>query len=153
MKVFLEKELKIEEEKSLIKYQFDSANVSTYKEKPALIKEKPYLKGKGNTYLSDHDNVNTDAQCSFCNKIGHSQTNGPNRTKIIQYFACKAFVDMTPAQRFKELCLKGYCFQCLYPGAKKGEGKHANGSCQNDYICKHNSHDRYPCKKTCFGLF
>ena len=54
---------------------------------------------------------------------------------------------MTPSQRFKELCSKGYCFQCLYPGAKKTEGKHSNGNCQIDYTCKHSSHEKFPSKK------
>ena len=54
---------------------------------------------------------------------------------------------MTPAQRFKELCLKGFCFQCLFPGAMKSEGRHADSSCQTDFICKHSAHDKYPRKK------
>ena len=77
-----------------------------------------------------------DIKCSFCGETGHAQTNGPNKTLIVQYFACKKFVDMTPEQRYKELRSKGYCVQCLYPGASQNAGQHA---CQKDFTCTHAS--------------
>ena len=70
--------------------------------------------------------------CSFCGGSGHVMTNGPGFTKVIQYFACKKFVDMTPAERFKEIRKKGFCFQCLLPGAPL---KHKDGKCQTDFVC------------------
>ena len=45
------------------------------------------------------------------------------KQKFIQYFACKKFVEMTPKERFQELRRKGYCFQCLSPGASQSTGK------------------------------
>ena len=54
---------------------------------------------------------------------------------------------MSPNERFKELRRRGYCFQCLLPGAGENKGKHNNGMCQRDFICKHKSHDRFPRKK------
>ena len=42
---------------------------------------------------------------------------GPKGTKIVQYFACQKFVEMTPKDRFQELKNKGYCLQCLFAGA------------------------------------
>ena len=37
--------------------------------------------------------------------------------KIVQYLACLKFVEMAPKHRFQELKNKGYCVQCLFPGA------------------------------------
>ena len=54
---------------------------------------------------------------------------------------------MTPAERFNVLREKGLCFQCLFPGAKCTVGKHKDGHCQRDYVCKHLLHDRYSRKK------
>ena len=39
------------------------------------------------------------------------------------------------------------CYQCLFPGAKCAFGKHKDGHCQQDYVCKHPLHDRYTRKK------
>ena len=33
----------------------------------------------------------------------HIATNGPRRTKIVQYFPCQKFVEMAPKDRFQEL--------------------------------------------------
>ena len=53
-------------------------------------------------------------------------TNGPGFSRIIQYFAFQKFVNMTPAERYKEIRNKGFCFQCLLPGAP---WKHKDGRC------------------------
>ena len=37
--------------------------------------------------------------------------------KIVQYLTCLKFVEMAPKDRFQELKNKGYCVQCLFPGA------------------------------------
>ena len=54
---------------------------------------------------------------------------------------------MKPVERFKLLKTKGYCVQCLFPGAKQAEGKHKEGKCQRDYVCKNTSHERFQTKK------
>ena len=74
-------------------------------------------------------------------------TAGPGETKLIQYFTCKQFVEMTPADQFQLLKKKGLCFQCLYPGAKITDTNHSEGRCQKDYTCKHPSHDKFPIKE------
>ena len=61
----------------------------------------------------------------------------------VQYFACDVFVKMSTADQFKVLREKELCFQCLYPGADLNTGKHKEGKCQKDYVCKHASHDKY----------
>ena len=85
--------------------------------------------------------------CHFCGEDGHISTNGPEGTSLVQYFTCKKFAELNPAQRFRELRTKGFCCQCLYPGAKQSTGKHAAGKCQCDFVCTHTNHDKYPVKK------
>lgn len=155
---FLEKELRIQEEKSLLK----SSRAEIPEEKRGnTIKDERSKVGSKDTFLADEDAffVEEDAYlvdeespvdgvvCFFCGESNHPTTNGPNKTKVVQYFACQKFVDMNPSQRFKELFKLGYCFQCLFPGAKGDEGKHAIGICQSDYICKHESHEKHTKKK------
>ncbi|XP_066917852.1 uncharacterized protein [Clytia hemisphaerica] len=83
-------------------------------------------------------------ECFVCGATDHVQTNGPNGTKLVQYFACKKFVDMSPADRFQFLLTNGFCFQCLYPGANVNQGKHRDGKCQHQFACKNSSHNRFP---------
>ena len=47
---------------------------------------------------------------SFCGESDYVATNGPNQNKIIQYFSCRTFVEMTPKYRFAELQKKGFLF-------------------------------------------
>ena len=143
---FFEKELKIQEEKSLLKSRSEAVDNS--KDKPDSKKD-PISKGPKdpkNIKKSHYTNV-SDLECKFCGETGHVATNGPNRSKIVQYFACKKFCDLTCSGRLKQLNSKGFCHQCLFPGAKKSESKHSAGKCQNDYICKNSSHDTFSCKK------
>ena len=47
----------------------------------------------------------------FCNETdNHIGTVGPRGIEIIQYFACKKFVEMTPKERFQELRRRGFVF-------------------------------------------
>ena len=85
--------------------------------------------------------------CSICGASDHVATNGANGSKLIQYFCCKIFVEMTPANRFSELIKKYLCFQCLFPSATRSQGNHKEGRCQRDFVCPHKSHDEYPTKK------
>ena len=84
--------------------------------------------------------------CHICGETDHV-TAGPNYTKVVQYFACKDFVEMSPAQRYQTLRRKGLCHQCLFPGASAQDEKHRKGRCQRDFTCKHPSHQKYPSKK------
>ena len=86
-------------------------------------------------------------KCFICDKTGHTQTNGPNGSKLIQYFSCPMFADMKPSQRFSTLRHKGLCTQCLFPGAQQSRGKHQDGRCQHEFVCPHPSHDGYGTKK------
>ena len=50
---------------------------------------------------------------------------------------------MSPRERFSVLLEKGFCFQCLFPGALVSKGKYKEGRCQHDFCCPHKSHDKY----------
>ena len=54
---------------------------------------------------------------------------------------------MTQSKRFQELRSKGLCCQCLYPGADQKSGRHKEGKCQRDCVCKNPAHENYPNKK------
>ena len=90
--------------------------------------------------------VNQD-ECFICGEVGHVKTNGPRGSKLVQYFSCNQFVQMTPSQRFNTLKQKGLCSQCLFPGADQTRGKHQEGRCQHDFVCPHPSHERFTSKK------
>ena len=124
---FLEKELKVNQQKSLL----------------LVIPERKSMKDGIKSFHSDHSTLPC---CSICGDSDHIPTNGPGNTKLIQYFACKKFAEMSPADRFGVLRKNGLCFQCLYPGAKRNVGKHREGNCQRDFICKHPMHHKYPTK-------
>ena len=95
-----------------------------------------------------HTGKGNKVKCYFCDETeDHVATNGPRATQIVQYFECKKFTEMTSNQQFQELRRKGFCFQCLFPGASQSTGRHSDGKCQWDFTCKHQSHDKYPIKK------
>ena len=53
---------------------------------------------------------------------------------------------MSPANRHAVLITKGFCVQCLFPGANASTGKHKEGKCQRDFSCPHPSHQNFPRK-------
>ena len=90
-------------------------------------------------------------KCFICDdqdgQSGNLATNGPSNTKIIQYHSCIKFAELSPANRFAVLKEKGYCFQCLYPGADINTGNHKEGKCQRYFVCPHVSHQRSTVRK------
>ena len=147
---FLEKELKIVQEKALV------ASVTT-KDPPTEKKGKDDNRSTFHNHDNSGDNSGRDSSgggsnsstnvCHFCNEDGHKTTFGPNKTQLVQYFACEKFCNTPIDQRFRLLREKDLCHQCLFPGAKQGEGNHKEGKCQKTFACKHPSHDKYPRKK------
>ena len=143
---YLEKELKVQQEKSLINRSctgmFQKETSSIYEKKSGLkITDQTYVTGQSNNGVLDDD------MCYICGDSDHIKTNGPYGRKLVQYFACQKFVEMTPNQRFIELRNKGLCFQCLFPGAFQSQGKHKEGNCQSDFTCKNHSHETFSTKK------
>lgn len=127
---FLERQMKIQQQKML---------VTPHKED----KDKENKRGpKG--FFMDSDQPT----CFICGKSSnHIATNGPGKSKIIQYFACKLFTEKTPSERLHLLKEKGYCIQCLYPGADSSKGKHKKGKCQKEFVCPNSAHERYTSQK------
>ena len=174
---FLEKEIKIQLEKSMIYRSLEKSSrddrrnnsnnrdnnhmrQSNYTEndpppEPAIGAASGLSEELGNANLTDGDggqnnqsNRNrTEKTCHLCSKDDHVATKGPYGKKLIQYFSCKNFVEASCAQRFAMLRQKGLCTQCLMPGAKSSTDKHAEGRCQNTYICPHESHNAFAMKK------
>ena len=85
--------------------------------------------------------------CFICGDTGHMLTPGPGNSKMVQYFSCGVWAAMTPEERYRFLREKGYCFQCVYPGADWNDAKHKEGKCQREFACKHPSHNRFKTKK------
>ena len=126
---FLEKELNVQQEKALLQYKHNA------KPTDQLGKNKDKNPSKFNVDSYNSNSSGYDGSlnmCHLCGECDHVQTKGPNGTLIVQYFACRKFAEMNPAQRFRELRMKGLCCQCLYPGAKQKTGKHASGTCQRN---------------------
>ena len=120
-------------------------NKSENKRQKQAYEEKEHV-GRYNSHFTVNSSMKP--KCCFVKRLRSIlQKNGPKETKIVQYFACQKFVEMAPKDRFQELKNKGYCFQCLFPGAPQDKGKHHDGMCKKDVVHKHKSHDKYSIKK------
>ena len=104
-------------------------------------------KGKKESYFSPNLN---EPHCHICGESAgsseHIATFAPGGLKIIQYFTCKTFTEKAFAALLNILRDKGFCYQCLLPGANSSQGKHHEGRCQRDFICPHPIHNKYPVK-------
>ena len=138
---FLEKEIKVQQQKTVIQSNLRTHNPSKANKD----------KDNRSSYYGDQPKYlppdPADSKCVICGANDHVQTNGPRNTKLVQYFACKKFVEMSPNQRFIFLKDNGLCHQCLYPGARVDWGKHSEGKCHHDFICKHPVHNNEVTKK------
>ena len=135
---FLVKELRVQKQKLFIQGKNDDKRFrSNPEEKGQYSKRNAHLvnvaKSDPKFYFYD-ENEN------------HIVTKGSKGSKIVQYFACQKFIEMTPSERFQLLRKKGYCIQCLFPGAYQDKSKHRDGKCQRDFVCKHQSHEKFPIK-------
>jgi len=148
---FLEKEEKINQQKLTINgYKSDKREMPVSQTKDNAGRYSSYKKQRDSSYLADQP-TSEEPLCQLCGESSgsseHMSSNGPGGAQIIQYYTCKSFTEMTPAARLSTLKEKGFCFQCLLPGADATRGKHQDGKCQRDYVCPHHSHQRYPVKK------
>ena len=143
LQMFLEKDLKVQLQRQRILGKTDVSQEKSHP-KDCKYEDRGIRKFHGHYKKSEKD---VSLLCCICGEDGHVATVGPGYSKIIQYFTCKRFVEMTPDERFMELKTKRLCFQCLLPGASSYDGKHREGKCQRDFVCKHPSHHRYPRKK------
>ena len=151
---FLENDLKIHQQRAAIqthaskrpdatnkRYDANRPPVNRRLAFPAYENQDEVIYNEG----SQHSNISS--KCNICGSNDHIQTNGPRGIKLVQYFSCKKFVNMSPNERFQYLKTNGLCFQCLFPGARSDQGKHKEGRCQHDFICQHPSHNNYTSKK------
>ena len=142
---FLEKELKVAQQHANIMASQPKKQTKDFKD-PASKRTFPtYNVGGSNNNINK--SPHNDGLCTYCGESGHVQTNGPGGMKLVQYFACKQFADASCAQRLSNIQSKGFCIQCLFPGANSGQGKHKEGRCQRDFVCPHPSHSRFTVKK------
>ena len=139
---FLEKEVKINQQKVM----FASKTKKKPPEDQKGDRKSKVLSGSGSQSHTQDDRQSS-LICSICGAADHVPTSGPKNVKLIQYFLCKKFVEMTNAQRLAVLLEKNLCIQCLYPGADRRSEKHKEGKCQREFVCKHQSHARHSCKK------
>ena len=139
---FLEKESTVLQQKLLLLGKSSSQKDGS---KDADSKSKSNEKQYGHHAGSGQDEQNdSKSSCSFCGEADHVMTRGPGFSKVIQYFSCKTFAELSPADRYKELRKKNFCFQCLLPGAI---WSHKNGKCQTDFVCKNEMHKDHTLKK------
>ena len=137
--VFLEKDFSIQQQKIII----NESNKSKDQKQQVRPQRYTHCNSKSSVKSSSSNRL----KCHICRKEDHVPTEGPRAIKLIQYFTCEQFVEMTPADWFQLLKKKGLCFQCLYPGAKITDTEHSEGRCQRDYTCMGTSHDKFPTKK------
>ena len=145
---FLEKELKVQQELSLIKPKFNQEQRSHTYCSNSIDSSETELELPINDQGCHISSMSGNSiKCSFCGEFGHYETKTYDGSAMIQYYACEKFVEMNPLERFNNLRKLGFCYQCLFPGAVQNTGNHANGKCQRDFSCKHPSHDRYDMRK------
>ena len=142
---YMKSELKIEEEILLAQQDSDSkTRVEQNKENPGS-QEKP---GSRKSYTAGATSTaEKPLKCHLCGHLDHTVTRDHFGKRVVQYFACKLFVEMSCKDRFKLLQEKGLCPQCLSPGTTTDHGKHKEGTCFSKFACKHSSHSRFPRKK------
>ena len=140
---FLEKEVKVNQQRLMF-----SSKLKKKAPPPAdRSGDRSNNRGSKSSDSSHHQSDGNVSPCFICGATDHVPTNGPKGSKLIQYFVCKKFVEMSNAERLAALKSKKLCIQCLYPGADCRTQKHKEGKCQREFICKHPSHNQYDCKK------
>ena len=85
-----------------------------------------------------HDLSGKPVICHFCSETGHVTTKNEGQ-EVIQYYACKNIVDMSPEQRRKALYERKLCAGCLQPGVRLDD-KH---NCSNMYVCTNDSYKQF----------
>ena len=142
---FLEKEIKINQQKVLLTSKKPKPSPPPPLPPADNKQKKDGTKSKDSVHHSNDGG--SGPTCFICGQTDHVVTSGPRGVKLVQYFACPKFVKFTCEQRLAELQSKGLCHQCLYPGAHIDRGKHKEGKCQREFICKHLSHGSDAVKK------
>ena len=131
---FLEKELKVKEK--LIIDRKNASMMGFQKPKRGLDNDSG-LPNDGTQGKSTHVAQNDDLKCHICDEVGHTVITTAKGKKIIPYYVCKKFSQMSPGDRHKILDSKNLCPGCLCPGARKGP----NHKCfYTKFFCPISSH-------------
>ena len=123
----LEKDLKIREQILLVNQSQPERTEGT---------ERRRADGPGSHFTRSPNDAR---KCAICDKTDHEPTTTSRGNKVINYFSCEKFVNMTTKNRFEELKRKHLCFQCLSPGYKSGH----EGNCFDRYKCPHEDHNQH----------
>ena len=130
---FLKQELQLRERMVLDNKTAKLMGFESKNEKPPTNKnDKPKNWGSTN-YESTGDGL----KCHFCEEEGHTIITTIKGHKIIPYYVCEKFVNLSASERFAKLKSKNLCTQCLFPGAIKGP-KHK--CLYLNFCCPHASH-------------
>ena len=144
---FLEKEQKLQQQKLLI---FNKGHDGEHSKSSTNTHPKPHKVHHSNR-AHHSGSSKEEVTCAICNSPAgtndHISTNDPAKSQLIQYFTCQKFAELTPVDRLSMLKKKGYCIQCLFPGANTSIGRHKDGKCQREFTCPHQSHLKYPVRK------
>ena len=62
----------------------------------------------------------SDMKCHVCDDVGHPVITTAKGNKIIPYYVCELFVQLSPGNRYSRLKERNLCTSCLFPGHKKG---------------------------------
>ena len=161
---FLEKDLRVHQEKMLVCGKFNEIPNSRRDQsrgQSIISRHNVHMSSSSSSSSSSQSSHHQQSQplpssspqqsqpikCSICNKESHVTTKGPNGIPVVQYFACKKFVEMQPSERYAIVTQKNLCTQYLYPRASQNDPRHKEGRCQHSFACKHPDHNRFSCRK------
>ena len=108
LKKFLDDERALREKMTLVQKSKESLGICSQNKQQPRDKKSSGSVNTGSVELI----------CCFCNQKDHIISTDPSGKKVIDYFSCKKFVDLSPKERRAELMKKKFCFQCLTPGMK-----------------------------------
>ena len=100
--IIQEKEFSIQQQKIII----NENNKSKDQKQQDCTQRCTHYNSKESVKLSSSNVL----KCHICGKEDHVPIAGPGGTKLIQYFTCKQFVEMKPADLFQLLKKKSFCF-------------------------------------------
>ena len=142
---FVRSELRVQEEIVLVQKESSSRQKSDGGSKSEDKKSDADKKSGGSSYTSGSSPK--PKKCILCDKSDHTVTKDHFGRQVVQYFACKMFVNKTCKERWELLRDKGLCYQCLAPGSTVEHGKHKAGTCYSKFVCKNQAHEGHPRKK------
>ena len=126
---FLKEELQLREKLAL---DHKTAKLLGFGKRDEREKDEKSKSVRGN-YSSQYEGL----KCCFCDKDNHTVITTARGNKIIPYYVCESFVNMSPTDRYAKLKAKNLCTTCIYPGAVKGN-KHKYYFL--NFCCPHSSH-------------